>query len=101
VAFKYFFERTYYLPIISKIGSPRFRRYLLDLLPSRALHELRDIIDVLETTAVEIYEAKQKALAEGDREAELKVSEGKDIMSILGQFWKFYGWFDGWLTILQ
>lgn len=56
------------------------------MIPSRALHELRDIIDVLQTTAVEIYEAKQKALAEGDREAELKISEGKDIMSILGQF---------------
>ena len=54
------------------------------MIPSRALHELRDIIDVLQTTAVEIYEAKQKALAEGDPEAELKISEGKDIMSILG-----------------
>jgi hypothetical protein len=86
VAFKYWFERTYYLPIISKIGSPRFRRYLLNLFPSRALHELRDIVDVLQNTAVEIYEAKQKALAEGDGEAEMKVSEGKDIMSILGQF---------------
>jgi hypothetical protein len=87
VAFKYWFERTYYLPIISKFGSPRFRRYLLGLIPSRTLHELRDIVDVLQNTAVEIYEAKQKTLAEGDRETEMKVSEGKDIMSILGQLW--------------
>jgi hypothetical protein len=63
------------------------------LLPIRALHELRDIIDVLQNTAVEIYEAKQKALAEGDREAELKISEGKDIMSILCQFLIFLSWF--------
>jgi hypothetical protein len=75
--------------MILKMGSPRFRRYLLDLIPSRALHELRDIVDVLQATAMEIYEPKEQALAKGDREAEMKVSEGKDIMSILGQLWSF------------
>jgi hypothetical protein len=44
------------------------RMYLLDLIPSRALRDLRDIVDILQNTAVEIYEAKQKALAEGDQE---------------------------------
>lgn len=51
-------------------------------------------MDVLQDTAVEIFEAKQKALVEGDQEAEMNFSEGKDVMSILCQL---YG--SSWLLL--
>jgi hypothetical protein len=54
-------------PIVSKIGTPRFREAIVNLVPSQHVKRLRDIIDVLHNTSVEIFETKKKALQEGDR----------------------------------
>lgn len=61
------------------------------------MQELREIIDIMYNTSVEIFEAKKKALEEGDEAVERQVAKGKDIMSILCgsiEFLPFY-----WLTI--
>ncbi|KAF9474249.1 cytochrome P450 [Pholiota conissans] len=78
-----FFLRTYLLASLVKIGGPRFRRFLLNLVPWKPLHNIRDISDVLHKTSVEIFENKRKALAEGDEAVERQVGQGKDILSIL------------------
>ncbi|KAF8962739.1 cytochrome P450 [Flammula alnicola] len=74
--FKFFFLRTYFL-------STLFRRFVVDLLPWKSLHDLRDIIDVLHNTSVEIFESKKKALKEGDEAVATQIGQGKDILSIL------------------
>jgi hypothetical protein len=71
------------MPIVSKIGTARFRRAIVDLIPSEHVKQLRDIIDVLHSTSVEILETKKKALQEGDQALAAQISRGKDIMSIL------------------
>ncbi|KAH9481617.1 Cytochrome P450 monooxygenase 91 [Psilocybe cubensis] len=81
LAFKFIFLRTYFVSTIVKIGSPRFRRAILDLIPWKDAHRLRDIIDVLHETSIEILETKKKALAEGDEA--IAMQEEKDILSIL------------------
>jgi len=65
-----------------KIGTPAFRRFIVDLLPASwtASCELKNIIDTMHHTSIEIYESKKRALA-SDNE-----SGGKDIMSILSTF---------------
>ncbi|KAF8966234.1 cytochrome P450 [Flammula alnicola] len=67
----------------SRIGTPRFQRFVIDILPWKNLHEIRDISDVLYNTSVEIFESKKKALAEGDEALANQIGQGKDIMSIL------------------
>lgn len=47
------------------------------------MHELRDIIDTLHNTSIEIVETKRKALSDGDKALEDQIAKGKDIMSIL------------------
>ncbi|KAF8807052.1 cytochrome P450 [Phlegmacium glaucopus] len=81
--FKTMFARTYFLSTSLKIGTPAFRRFIMDILPWKSLHELRDIVDVLHNTSVEIFEAKKKALEEGDEAVARQIGYGKDIMSIL------------------
>jgi len=58
----------------------------MDILPWKNLHVLRDIVDVIEHTSVKIFEEKKKALEEGDEAAAQKISEAKDIMSILSAY---------------
>lgn len=55
----------------------------MDILPWKSLHEIRDIVDVLHNTMVEVLEAKKKALEEGDEAVTQQIGQGKDFLSIL------------------
>lgn len=71
------------MPMAMKIGTPKLRRMVLDFLPWKNAHELRDISDIMEHTTLELYEAKKKALAEGDESVRRQIAQGNDIISIL------------------
>ncbi|KAF5316332.1 hypothetical protein D9619_006492 [Psilocybe cf. subviscida] len=71
------------VPSLSQWGSAKFRRFVVDAIPWKALHETRDIVDLMEKTSREIYEDKKRALANGDGALIAKVGQEKDIMSIL------------------
>jgi len=77
------FFRTYLLTTLVKLGPPRFRRFVVDLLPFENVRKLRDIVDIIHDTSVEILEAKRRALMEGDEAVAKQIGRGKDIMSIL------------------
>ncbi|TFK34561.1 cytochrome P450 [Crucibulum laeve] len=81
--FRLTFVRTYFLSAATKIGSPRFQRWIVNIVPWKTVHELRDVIDVLHNTSTEIFESKKRALEEGDEALSNQVAQGKDIMSIL------------------
>ncbi|KAJ3504638.1 hypothetical protein NLJ89_g7834 [Agrocybe chaxingu] len=83
LVFKMYISRTYLLPTLMKIGTPKLRRFFVDLLPWQHLHDIRDVVDVLRNTSVEILESKKKALAEGDDALARQIGQGKDILSIL------------------
>ena len=70
-------------PIASKIGTPRFRRAIVDLIPSEIIRKLRDIVVILYNTSVEILEIKKEALRGGDQALAAQIGKGKDIISIL------------------
>lgn len=57
----------------------------MDLLPYKALHDCRDIVDVMDRTSREIYSQKKQALVDGDEALKTKIGQGKDIMSILSK----------------
>jgi hypothetical protein len=72
-----------YLPILVKFGSPRFRRFIVDHLPYKNANRLKDILDVMYETSVEILKAKKRALQEGDEAVKQQIGRGQDIISIL------------------
>ncbi|CAA7263361.1 unnamed protein product [Cyclocybe aegerita] len=53
------------------------------MIPWNTRHRLRDVVDVLHNTSVEIFESKKMALEEGDEVFKAQLSQGKDILSIL------------------
>ncbi|KNZ81927.1 Cytochrome P450 3A9 [Termitomyces sp. J132] len=73
----------YLLPTIVKIGSPRFRRWLVDHFPSRRLRAYRDMVDTWHWTMTRIFEEKKRALMEGDEALANQVEQAKDLLSIL------------------
>ncbi|KAF4613945.1 hypothetical protein D9613_007572 [Agrocybe pediades] len=71
------------LPYLTRIGTKRFRRWIVDHIPSEDIKRLRDIIDVLHETSVEIYQSKLAAIKQGDEALAAQIGRGKDIISIL------------------
>ncbi|KAJ7022626.1 cytochrome P450 [Mycena alexandri] len=73
----------YILPWASQIGSPKFRRFIVNMIPWKDLHTGRDITDMMYSTAVHIYNTKKAALEAGDEAVSQQISQGNDIISIL------------------
>ncbi|KAH9481363.1 Cytochrome P450 monooxygenase 91 [Psilocybe cubensis] len=71
------------LPYLTRIGTPRFRRFVVDCLPFKEIQDLKGVLDVLHKTSEEILESKRKAIAEGDEAVAAQIGRGKDIISIL------------------
>jgi hypothetical protein len=74
---------TYILPWAVTIGSPKFRRFIVDVVPWKILHDGVAIVDILYSTAVNIYNTKKAALEAGDEVVCSQIAKGKDIISIL------------------
>jgi hypothetical protein len=62
---------------------------MMNLLPWKTLHELRDAVNTLHVLSDEAIESKKSAFKRGDDAVLEQVGEGKDIMSILRN-WDFW-----------
>ncbi|KAF8957832.1 cytochrome P450 [Flammula alnicola] len=65
------------LPLLRKIGTPGFQRFLVDRMPSKAVQSLKDIIDILQQTANMMYDGHAKKLKSGS------ASDDRNMMSLL------------------
>jgi hypothetical protein len=72
----------YILPWVTKLGTPNFRRLIVNIFPWQTLHEGRDIADTLYATAVRIYHLKKTALVDEGGSSPI-ADQGKDLASIL------------------
>jgi len=72
-----------WIPLLKKIGSPRFRRFLIDLLPSKRVRKVKNIVDIMDNTSKAVLEMKKASLFQGDEVVSEQVHVGKDIMSVL------------------
>ncbi|KAF5371889.1 hypothetical protein D9757_010589 [Collybiopsis confluens] len=77
------FYRTNVLHRVSNIGTPRFRRFVVNLLPWKDLHDVRDMVDYMYETASGIYKIKKQALEEGGETVRQQIGGGKDLISTL------------------
>jgi hypothetical protein len=53
------------------------------MMPSKVIHDIRDMIDYMWSLSEDIYENKKTALAKGDEAVRNQIGRGKDIISIL------------------
>jgi hypothetical protein len=79
---------TYLAPLV-RIGTPKFRRFILNLIPWKALHQIRDISGIIHNTAVDIINSKKRALEDGDEAVARQIGQGKDILSVLSKGFSF------------
>lgn len=80
---KMYLASRYILPKVARIGPPKFRRFIVGIIPWKTLHEGRDIVDTMYGTAVHIYNIKKAALDAGDKAVSAQIARGKDIISVL------------------
>ncbi|KAI0698621.1 cytochrome P450 [Cytidiella melzeri] len=70
-------------PKVQNVGTPAFRRFVARLIPSKDVQKFREHLDVMQTSARQIYNSKKAALEQGDKAVVHQIGEGKDILSIL------------------
>jgi hypothetical protein len=58
----------------------------LELTPWKKLETLRNMVDVMEDTSVQVLEEKKNAIAQGDDVVLQQVGQGKDLLSVLCVF---------------
>ena len=75
-----------FTPYVASLGSPAFRRRVLELIPHKQVQKLKNIVDIMSNRASQIYDEKKRGLQAGDEAVLHQVGEGKDIMSILSAF---------------
>jgi len=80
---KLLFLRIYLLPPLSKIGTRRLQRLVVERLPGKALKVVTKCVDTMHNTSLEIFESKKRALAEGNEVMEDDIARGKDLISVL------------------
>ncbi|KAJ7797219.1 cytochrome P450 [Mycena olivaceomarginata] len=66
------------LPFIFETFPSFFLRFMMNLIPLPALHELRDIVDFTHATAMELVRSRKAAMGNGKLD-----DGGKDVMSLL------------------
>ena len=75
-----------FLPLISSITTPSFRRRVVEKIPFKSAQHVREIIDDLYVTSQLVFNAKKSTLTGGDEKIKHDVSEGRDIMSVLCEY---------------
>ena len=79
------------LPRLVQIGSPQFRKLIVNLLPFQSVQNLRQIVSIMDMAARRIITERKEALRSGEDAVLQQIGEGKDILSRLREYIrKFY-----------
>ena len=63
------------------LGGAWLQRLVVNLVPWKAVHQMRDVIDTMHQTSLDIFEKKRDALIQDDSDADQR----QDIISILSE----------------
>ncbi|CUA78357.1 Putative cytochrome P450 CYP13A5 [Caenorhabditis elegans] [Rhizoctonia solani] len=70
-----------FLPAMSRVGPPSLRRFVVERIAHRPVQAMKNVVDTMNKTAVEIMRRKRAALENGTLDSE--VASGQDIMTAL------------------
>jgi len=80
------------LPFLMKLGPAWFRRFMVNILPFKSVQKMKNIVDIMQKTSEDIVAQKRKAFADGEESVVNQIGGGKDIMSILCEFYQWSLW---------
>ncbi|PCH34456.1 cytochrome P450, partial [Wolfiporia cocos MD-104 SS10] len=72
-----------FIPLFTGLGPAWLRRAMLNMVPSKRVQRVKNLIDAIDVRSKEIYESKKAAMRGGDEEVMKQIGAGKDIMSVL------------------
>lgn len=75
----------YFLPLATRMCTPRTWKYIIDRLPLEEIRRTKYMVDEIEKTSREIYEAKKGTVDKGDENTLQQVVRGKDLISLLSE----------------
>ena len=67
-------------------GTKALHRRIVELYPTANVQRLKDIADILHERSVLIFNEKKAALQAGDDALKHQIGEGRDVMSVLREF---------------
>ena len=80
-----FFSTQYVFPLAAKFHLPRVKRFIVEHIPWKRIQEIKDSVDVMHNTSLEIIQTKKDALNNTNLDAAKEMLEKKDIISILSK----------------
>jgi hypothetical protein len=80
-----FFTNQFVFPFAAKFDCPRLKRYIVERIPWKRVQEIKEIVDVMHNTSLEIIKMKKDAMNSGDPAVVKEMLEKKDIISILSE----------------
>ncbi|TEB26348.1 cytochrome P450 [Coprinellus micaceus] len=69
-------------PYVHNLGTPGFQCAVVNLVPWKKLHNIRDMVDVMHHTSLNIFN-KVKVVVTNENGPSKRIGKGKDIMSAL------------------
>lgn len=78
-----FFANQFAFHIAAKFQFPRLKRFIVNIIPSKRVQDLKEVIDIMYETSVEIIRAKKEAMRSADPQIAAEMRSKKDIISIL------------------
>ncbi|KAF5360566.1 hypothetical protein D9756_005060 [Leucocoprinus leucothites] len=78
-----FFANQFAFHIAARFKFPRLKRLVVNLIPSKRVQDLKEVIDIMYKTSVEIIETKKEAMKSADPQVAAEMRSKKDIISIL------------------
>jgi len=80
-----FLTSQFVFPLAGKLHLPRVKRFIVERIPWKRVQEIKEVIDVMHNTSVDIIQMKKEALNNTSPDAAKELLERKDIISILSK----------------
>ncbi|TFK64221.1 cytochrome P450 [Pluteus cervinus] len=72
-----------FAPFLSKLGSPSFRRRLVEWTPNQAVQKVKEMSDAMHTAAMGILKSKKEELGKREENGVDDMAESRDVISTL------------------
>ncbi len=74
------------IPYTLKLGTPQFRRWLVERIPVARFQRLKETVDVFDRRSTEILRAHKVALEKAQKDGSHEDDESKNIISVLREY---------------
>ena len=81
-----FFANQFAFRLAARFNFPRLKRMIINLIPSKRVQDLKEVVDIMSQTSIEIIKSKKEAMRSTDPRIAAEIQNKKDIISILSAY---------------